>query len=72
MISYTVGRSPKLQGVMNVFVCQLQKDSAVVPSAHQMHVYIQHLFDAHSSRSLSVYVKLGKGLQGRKVVCHID
>jgi len=37
-----------------------------------MHVYIQHLFDAHSSRSLSVYVKLGKGLQGRKVVCHID
>jgi hypothetical protein len=24
---------------MNVFVCQPQKDSAVVPSAHQMHVY---------------------------------
>jgi hypothetical protein len=37
-----------------------------------MHVYIQQYFDAHSSRSVSVDVKLDEGLQGRKVICHID
>jgi hypothetical protein len=73
MVSYTEGCSPKFEVAdLSICVCQPQKDSTVFPSAHQVHVYIQHLFYAHSSRSLSVYVKLDKGSQGRKIVCHID